>query len=138
MPHEERVLPKTVTRIGKTAVMKGTLRFSQSVQLSGRFEGRIESKGYLYIDTGAEVQADVRAENVIIGGTVRGNIEASQRVEMLPSARIFGNVKTAAVRIDDGVAFEGKCFMIKNSDAVDVFSAPVGQLKESIRGFGHS
>ncbi len=115
--------------------MKGKLRFSDSVQLSGFFEGEIESKGFLYIDDGAEVKANIRAESVIVGGIIRGNIEAAQRVEMLPSARIYGNVKTAAVRIEDGVSFEGKCQMVKNSDAVDVFSAPVGQLKESVRGF---
>ena len=93
---------------------------------------------FLYIDAGAEVEANVRAESVIVGGLVRGNIDASQRVEMLPSARIYGNVRTSTVRIDDGVAFEGKCQMVKNSDAVDVFSAPVGQLKDSIRGYNRS
>lgn len=138
MSHDDRIIPKTVTRIGKTVKMKGTLRFSESVQLSGEFEGKIESTGYLYIEDGAEITADVRAESVIVGGTIRGNIEAKQRVEMLPSARIYGNVKTAAVRIEDGVAFEGKCQMVKNSDSVDVFSAPVGQLKESVRGFSRS
>jgi len=135
MSHDERLIPKTVTRIGKTVKMKGTLRFAESVQLSGRFEGEIESKGFLYIDDAAEVEANIRAESIIIGGRVRGNIEAVQRVEMLPTARIYGNVKTAAVRIDDGVSFEGKCRMVKSSDSVDVFSAPVGQLKESVRGF---
>ena len=138
MSQDEQLVPKTVTRIGRTAKMKGTLRFVESVRLSGRFEGEIESKGFLYIDDHAEIIANVRAESVIIGGMIRGNIEAAQRVEMLPTARIIGNVKTAAVRIEDGVSFEGKCQMVKNSDSVDVFSAPVGQLKESVRGFSKS
>ena len=138
MAYDDRIIPKTVTRIGTTVRMEGTLRFAESVQLSGYFKGEIESKGFLYIDDGAEIEANVRAESVIVGGMVRGNIEATQRVEMLPSARIYGNVKTAAVRIEDGVSFEGKCQMVKNSDAVDVFSAPVGQLKESVRGFSKS
>ncbi|GAB6091307.1 bactofilin family protein [Spirochaeta dissipatitropha] len=138
MSHDNRMIPKTATRIGKTVRMKGNLSFSESVLIRGSFEGQIESRGLLYIDDGAEIIADVKAENVIVGGMIRGNIEASQRVEMLPSARIYGNVKTSAVRIEDGVSFEGKCQMIKNSDAVDIFSAPVGQLKESVQGFSKS
>jgi cytoskeletal protein CcmA (bactofilin family) len=50
---------------------------------------------------------------------------------MLPSGKIYGNVRTAKLRIADGVVFEGKCEMLRNSEAIDVFSAPVEQLKES-------
>ncbi len=126
-------IPKAVTRFGKETSLKGTLRFSQSVQLSGSFEGEIISNGFLFIAEGADVRADIKVGTIIIGGTVHGNIEAAGELEMLSSAKIYGNVRTAKLRIADGVVFEGKCEMIKNSNKVDIFSSPANQLKQTIQ-----
>ena len=109
------------------------MRFKESVRISGNFEGEIISEGFLYVEDGAEVRADVRVGSAIIAGVVRGNIHASDSLEMLPSGKIYGNVKAGKLRIADGVVFEGKCEMIKNPNAVDIFSAPVDQLKTSVQ-----
>jgi cytoskeletal protein CcmA (bactofilin family) len=126
-------IPRTATRLGKNAVVKGTMRFNESVRISGRFEGEIVSEGFLFVEDGAEVHADIRVGSAIIAGVVRGNIYASDSLEMLPSGKIYGNVKAGKLRIADGVVFEGKCEMIKNPNAVDIFSAPVDQLKTSVQ-----
>jgi len=128
---ENKNIPRTITRLGAETRFKGTMRFTESVRISGRFEGEIVATGFLYIDEGADVRADIQADSVIIAGSVRGNVYAKGMLEMLPSGRIYGNVKAGKLRIADGVVFEGKCEMIKNSAAIDVFSAPVDQLKES-------
>ncbi len=52
---------------------------------------------------------------------------------MLPTGKIYGNVRTAKLRIADGVVFEGKCEMIRNSDRVDIFSTGAAQLKKTIQ-----
>jgi cytoskeletal protein CcmA (bactofilin family) len=126
-------IPKAITRFGKETSLKGTLRFSQSVQISGTFEGEIISNGFLFIAEGADVRADIKVGTIIVGGVVHGNIEASGELEMLSSAKIYGNVRTAKLRIADGVVFEGKCEMIKNSNEVDIFSSPANQLKQTIQ-----
>jgi len=113
--------------------LRGTLRFSTSVKLSGKFEGLIDSTGFLYIEDGAEVRADIKASSIVVGGVVYGNLEASEKIVMLPSGKIHGNVRTAKLKIADGVLFEGKCEMIKRGDAFDIFAAPVDQLKKSIQ-----
>ncbi|MFP4644225.1 MAG: polymer-forming cytoskeletal protein [Spirochaetales bacterium] len=125
---------KTATRIGAGTYLKGKLRFRDSLRVSGTFEGEIESEGLLYIDENAVVRADVRARSVIIGGTLRGNAHATERVEMLPAAKIYGNVRTSKVYIGEGVVFEGKCEMIKNVNAVDIFAVPANQLRKSVQG----
>lgn len=125
--------PRTATRLGKNAALKGTLRFRDSVRISGRFEGEIISDGFLYVEDGAEVQADIRVGSTVIAGVVRGNIHATDSLEMLPTGKIYGNVKAAKLRIADGVVFEGKCEMIKNANSVDIFSAPPHQLKSSVQ-----
>jgi cytoskeletal protein CcmA (bactofilin family) len=124
---------KTESRLGSATVLKGTLKFSTSVRISGRFEGEIESTGFLYVEYGAEVRADIKAKSIVVGGVIHGNIEAYEKIEMLPSGKIYGNVRTAKLKIADGVIFEGKCEMIKRSDQVDVFAASIQQLKKNIQ-----
>ncbi len=126
-------MPRIKTRLGTDAVLKGTLRFRESVEISGKLEGRIIAEGFLYVRDGAEIRADIRARDIIVAGTVYGNIEATHRLEILETGQIFGNVRTAQFRVADGVIFEGKCEMIRDADQVDVFSAPIDQLRESIR-----
>lgn len=125
--------PKTATRIGAGTYLKGKLRFRDSLRVSGTFEGEIESDGLLYVDENAVVKADVRARAIIVGGTLRGNAHATERVEMLPAAKVYGNVRTGKVRIGEGVVFEGKCEMIRNVNAVDVFAVPANQLRKSVQ-----
>ncbi len=126
--------PKTETRLGEGTSLKGTLRFSKSLAIRGHFEGKIISEGFLFVDEGAEVKADLEVGSVIIGGTVRGNVTARGRLEMLPTGRVYGNIRAGKLRIADGVVFEGKCEMLRNADALEIFSAPVDQLKQSAQG----
>lgn len=106
------------------------MRFTGSVRISGYYEGEIQSGGFLVIAEGAEVKADVKADTIIVGGTVHGNIEARSDIDMLPGCVVYGNVRAARIRIADGVVFDGRCEMLRNSEAIDVFSAPLEQLRQ--------
>jgi cytoskeletal protein CcmA (bactofilin family) len=124
---------KTESRLGPATSLKGKLKFSTSARISGKLEGEIDSTGFLYVEYGAEVRADIKAKSIVVGGVVHGNIEAYEKIEMLPTGKIYGNVRTAKLKIADGVVFEGKCEMIKRGDLVDVFAAPIQQLKKTIQ-----
>jgi cytoskeletal protein CcmA (bactofilin family) len=130
-PNEPKDLPRILTRLGKDTNLKGTLRFTESVEISGTLEGKIIAEGFLYIKEGAKITADIRARDIIVGGMVNGNIEATGRLEILATGKIYGNVRTAKFRVADGVVFEGKCEMLRDSDTIDVFAAPVDRVKES-------
>ncbi len=133
MPNETDTAAKNESKLGSATILKGVLKFSSSVRMRGRFEGEIDSTGFLYVESGAEVRADIKARRIVVGGVIHGNIEAFEKIEMLPSGKIYGNVRTAKLKIADGVVFEGKCEMIKRGDQVDVFSAPISQLKKTIQ-----
>ncbi len=126
-------IEKISTTLGKETVFKGKMKFSESLKIDGNFEGDIESPGFLYIEDGAVVKADIKVRAVVVGGVVRGNIEAADRLEMLSTGQVYGNIKTSKLRIADGVVFEGKCEMIKGSSDVDLFSAGVESLKEKVK-----
>lgn len=119
----------TDSRLGGSTKLNGTLRFRGSVTIQGQYEGAIEAEGFLFIKEGAEVRANVQARHVIVGGTVHGNVQATQEVEMLPSCVFHGNVRAARIRIADGVVFEGRCEMLRSGDSIDVFSGPLDQLR---------
>jgi cytoskeletal protein CcmA (bactofilin family) len=120
------------TVLGNTTRLFGKLAFTDSLKINGYFEGEIESSGILFVEEGAHVAADIKAEVVIIAGRVEGNIVAQDKVEMLETCHLVGDVKTRKLRIADGVSFNGKCEMIKDPDTVDIFSAPVETLKKTV------
>jgi cytoskeletal protein CcmA (bactofilin family) len=129
--NDHKGLEKITTTLGKETNFNGVLRFKESLKIDGTFEGEIESPGFLYIENGATVKANINVGSVVVGGVVRGNIEASERLEMLTTGKVFGNIRTAKLNIADGVVFEGKCEMIKNPEKLDIFSAPVANIKKA-------
>ncbi|MCB1172011.1 MAG: polymer-forming cytoskeletal protein [Leptospiraceae bacterium] len=105
------------TVFGKETAFDGYLEFKRPLQINGSFKGEINTKGVLLIGNGAEVTANIKAGTVIVGGLVKGNIEASKRLEMLENGKVIGNIKTAKLQIADGVVFDGNCEMIPGSES---------------------
>jgi len=129
--NDHKGIEKISTTLGKGTNFNGVLKFKDSLKIDGRFDGEIESEGFLYVENGAVVTANIKVHSMVVGGIVRGNIEARQKLEMLSTGQVFGNIRTAKLKIADGVIFEGKCEMIKNPGKIDIFSAKVEQVKEA-------
>ncbi len=119
------------TTLGRETEFNGVMRFRDSLKIDGTFTGEIISGGFLYVEQGATITANIRVGSVVVGGTVKGNIEATEKLEMLATGKVYGNIRTAKLKIADGVVFEGKCEMIRNPQAINVFSGPVEQLKKT-------
>lgn len=126
-------LEKITTTFGRHTSFKGTLNYSKALKIDGKFEGEINSSGFLYIEKDAEIKADIKVKSVIVGGTVKGNIIATEKCEMLSTGKIYGNIRTARLRIADGVIFEGKCEMIRDPESVDIFAATGKKLKSTVQ-----
>ncbi len=128
---DHKGIEKISTTLGKETTFNGVMRFKDSLKIDGVFTGEIVSTGFLYIENGAMVTANIKVNSIVIGGTIKGNVEATEKLEMLATGKVFGNIRTAKLKIADGVVFEGKCEMIKNPQAVNIFSGPVDQLKKA-------
>ncbi|EPG74874.1 polymer-forming cytoskeletal family protein [Leptospira fainei serovar Hurstbridge str. BUT 6] len=100
------------TVLGRETSFSGILNFRRPLEISGEFHGEIESEGFLLVSEGAKVKANIKAGTVVVGGEITGNVIATQRLEMLPTGKVNGNIKTAKLQIADGVVFEGNCEMI--------------------------
>ena len=101
------------TVFGEDTQFFGDLSFIKSLQINGSFEGEISSGGFLVIGEGAIVKANIKAKTVIINGTVYGNVEAIDKLEIQSKGKLYGNIRTSKLKIADGVVFEGNCEMIK-------------------------
>ena len=126
-------IEKTAAVLGKDASLDGTLRFSKSLRICGKFQGIIDSTGFLNVAAGAEVKADIKAYAAVISGQVIGNIEVEDRLEMTSGSYVCGDVKASKLKIADGVFFEGKCSMIKSGQDIDVFASNREELKKSLQ-----
>jgi len=99
------------TLLGHGAVFEGKLTFEGTVRIDGRFKGEVFSDGVLVIGEGAQVEAQIDVGEVIIQGTVVGNITAKRSIEIHAPGRVKGDLHTPSLQIDKGVMFEGRSFM---------------------------
>ncbi len=125
---------KMGTTLGSETVFAGIMRFTDSLQINGKLEGEIISTGTLYIEDTAVINANIQVGSIVVAGVVNGNIIATDKLEILTSGKVFGNIRTARLRIADGVVFKGKCEMIRDPKTVDIFSAKVDKLKKTVGG----
>jgi len=94
--------------LGPTASFQGHLKTEGNVRIDGHLDGCIETTGNVIVGEAGKVTADIIAENIQVWGAVKGNIIASGRLEILPSGRVWGEIKVASLLIDEGGLFRGK------------------------------
>ncbi len=100
-----------MTVLDKGAEFDGKLTFEGKVQINGKFRGEVFSEGTLIIGEGAEVDAKIEIDTVIIQGQVTGNIVAKRRIEMHPPAVVKGDIISPGLVVSEGAVFEGNCSM---------------------------
>jgi cytoskeletal protein CcmA (bactofilin family) len=99
--------------IGENSYFSGKFVINGSLRVDGRFEGRSLQAEQLYIGPHGKIRTNIEAASVIVEGLVIGNINATSRVLLMPTARILGDIKTPELIIQNGVILEGRC-MIAN------------------------
>ena len=93
--------------------LEGELRFDTSFRVDGKFTGKVTSGGDLIVGEGGEVEGDLRVGQVFISGTVRGTIRAARKIQISPRGKVFAEIDTPALVIEDGAFFEGRCAMTR-------------------------
>jgi cytoskeletal protein CcmA (bactofilin family) len=103
------------TIIGKDSEFKGTVSSAAGLRIDGKMEGQVLNSGDVIIGDSAEVTADVKGRNVIISGLIRGNIEATGKIEITATGRVEGDLKTNVLIVSEGGKFSGKSDMTSNT-----------------------
>lgn len=106
-----KIREKTITFLGKNTEYEGKLTFHGAVRIDGHFKGEILAVGNLFIGEEGKVEANIHISSIVIFGEAHGTIIADERIEMRAPGKVFGNIQTPLLIIDEGVTFEGDCRM---------------------------
>ncbi len=94
--------------IGKSLVVKGEVTGSESLYVDGKVEGSINLPGNrVTIGRNGQVAANINAREIVVLGKVRGNCQASDRVDIRSEGSLTGDVIAARISIEDGAFFKG-------------------------------
>jgi cytoskeletal protein CcmA (bactofilin family) len=100
--------------LGKGAEFNGKLMFNGSVRIDGDFKGIIFGSGTLVIGEGAELEADIRVDSVLVSGEVRGQIDVKKQIRIYSTGKVSGDLNTPLFSVEEGAFFEGTCHMTCN------------------------
>jgi len=116
------------TLIAKGTTIRGDLTFSGAIYLEGRIEGTLRAEGTdacLTLSDQGAVVGEIHAPRVVLNGEVKGDVHASERLELAEAARIEGNIYYKVLEMAAGAQINGK--MVHQSEAPKRLPAPEGE-----------
>jgi cytoskeletal protein CcmA (bactofilin family) len=102
--------------IGKSVEIRGEVKGSEDLVIEGHVEGTVTlTESRLTIGANASLQADVAARDIVILGTVIGQVQATGRVELRQGCQVTGDIRTGRLSIEDNAIFHGKVDLIQQA-----------------------
>jgi len=98
-------------RLAEGTHINGTLKFERAVQIDGRFEGNVLSKGKLILGPTAQVDAEIEVGELEVQGKLRGKVVAKERLLIRDGGLVEANIVTGRLAIETGAIFRGNCEM---------------------------
>jgi len=100
------------TFLGPGVSIEGSIEFTDTIRLDGRFRGRINGPGgVLIVGQGAAIEAEIQVGVALIQGEVGGTLRAAERIEIHPPGKMTGEIQAPVVVIARGATFNGRCAM---------------------------
>ena len=97
--------------LGRDTEFEGKFSFTGAVRVDGNISGEIFSSGTLIVGESAVINSQIHVADIIISGEVHGDIVAERKIEINVPGKLFGNIKTPKLVLEEGVIFEGNCKM---------------------------
>lgn len=112
-----------VAVLGKSVIVKGQIFSREDLTIDGEVEGTVELQEHrLTVGPNGKVMATIKAREICVIGTVNGNVEASDKIDIRKDAKLVGDIRTARIVIEDGAYFKGNIDIIRQPAA-----APAGK-----------
>ena len=99
------------TIIGDNAKIEGVITTMDSTRVDGNLEGKILSESSVIVGESGTVRGDILAVEILVAGTVYGNLTAKEKIELTNTGRVLGDMVTKTLVIDEGASFKGNCTM---------------------------
>src|SRR5580704_15143146 len=100
--------------IGKSVMIKGQIFSREDLTIDGEIDGSVELQEHrLTVGPHGKLQAGVKAREIVVLGTIHGNVEASDKIDIRKDAKLVGDIKTARIVIEDGAYFKGSIDIVR-------------------------
>jgi cytoskeletal protein CcmA (bactofilin family) len=103
--------------LGKDTEFDGKLSFYGTIRIDGHLKGDISAIGTLIVGDTGMIEANVHVSYIVVNGEIRGDIIADERIDIHAPGKVFGNINSPIVVIDEGAVFDGNCRMEKAKEA---------------------
>ena len=115
-PVEPLPAPKSSAVIGKAVTIKGEIYSEEDLFVDGKVEGLLELKEHkLTVGPNGRADTNITAREVVVQGTVHGNIDAQQKITIRKDGNVVGNIKTTGIIIEDDAYFKGSIDIVMKS-----------------------
>jgi len=105
--------------IGEGTSLSGDFELNGLLRIDGSFSGRVRTSGKVLIGKNGEADCEIVAGTVVIGGKVKGEIIATERITLLSTGVLIGNIVTPRLIIEEGVVYDGKCEIVEDKDKLE-------------------
>ena len=135
--------------IAKGFKLEGTLDVSGALRINGRVKSTVRSKSQVVLGESAEIEGEIQCAHLSVAGNVNGNVQCTERLEILSSGLVEGDVHTPSLGIEPGGILESRCHMRTQPAAPEASKAaspgtavprppippsrPTGEVKESAK-----
>jgi cytoskeletal protein CcmA (bactofilin family) len=99
--------------IGAAMHIKGEIYAREHLVVDGEVEGVVQSESQLTVGPTGQVRANIKAREVIIFGSVRGNVDVAEKIAIREQGSLVGDIKAAGISIDDGAYFKGSIDIVR-------------------------
>lgn len=107
----EGVAGKLDTVIGQGAVINGSIKTEGTLRVDGKVEGEVSVTGDLLVGEKGVINANITAQNVTVAGTVKGNITANGKLDLLASGKVYGDISASDLVVSQGAILQGEVSM---------------------------
>ena len=123
-----------ITVFGTETEFDGVLEFRDRLVITGKFTGKIVAPtGDLEIAKNATCDVEsINAASIIVSGSVKGNMNASERIEICSGSVVESDIKTARIRIANNVDYSGQVTMLEEEPEVNLFSVASPEFKQAM------
>ena len=106
--------------VSEDTIFNGIFESTGPFRIDGYFKGKINSFGKIFIGKTGVAECQIIAKNIIIGGTVKGDVYAEEYVQILKTGKILGNIYASSMNMDDSVVFDGECKILSKEEILKI------------------
>jgi len=117
---ESRTMGKVDSIIGPDASLRGNYNSKNSVHVDGEIYGNLTCEEGIIVGEKGMIRGNLIARTILVGGKIKGNITATERMELQMTAHVMGDLSTPRLIIEEGALFEGNCQMEEAAKVVDL------------------